>query len=247
MASASGASAVSATSASKEKLNASGSTPDSSPTRTPTVTTRVPGRRRASASTVSSSVCASESSCIGPSMVRHSSPLANARQLVAAQHIHKAAGAEPRAQNHFARPAVGHRADELGAGAQRVGAQGRQERLGDVGGDDGDELAFVGDVERVQAQELAGAMDFFAHRDGGLLDADADAGLCGDFVQGGGQAAAGRVAPAANRAADGGEGRHPGGAGPRGGGGGGGRGGLSREGGGRAPRGSGRAGSESSS
>src|SRR3990172_6771328 len=95
-------------------------------------------------------------------------------------------------------------------GGGRGGARRGAGAPGGGGGADGEEFVLVGEIERVQAEELAGALDFFAHRDGGLLDADADAGLCGDFVQGSGQAAAGRVAQAANRAADGEHRRHQG-------------------------------------
>ncbi len=41
--------------------------------------------------------------------------------------------------------------------------------VGGLGGDYGEELAFVGDVERIEAEQLAGAADGIANGDGVLL------------------------------------------------------------------------------
>ena len=42
-------------------------------------------------------------------------------------------------------------ADNRGLGTERLGAKQRQRLLGAVRGDDGDQLALVGHVERVEA------------------------------------------------------------------------------------------------
>ena len=47
-------------------------------------------------------------------------------------------------------------------GALWVGAHRFEGRVGRVGGDDGDALALVGDVERVEAEDFAGAANLFA-------------------------------------------------------------------------------------
>ena len=49
--------------------------------------------------------------------------------------------------------------------AERMGAHGRQQRRGGLRRDDGHQLAFVGDVQRVEAEQFAGRGDLRAHRD----------------------------------------------------------------------------------
>ena len=50
-------------------------------------------------------------------------------------------------------------------------------------GDEGDQPALVGDVERVEAEEAAGGAHVVGHRDVALADLDADPGRAGDLVQ----------------------------------------------------------------
>ena len=75
----------------------------------------------------------------------------------------------------------------------------RRQQLGCVGtGADGDQLALVGHVERVQSQQFAGGCHYRFDRNRALLQHHADPGLAGNFVQGGGEAAARGVAQAAD-------------------------------------------------
>src|SRR5450759_3089640 len=123
---------------------------------------------------------------------------ANPRELVAGEHVDDSGGAEGGLHgNHGGMPA-GHRADDGGVAAQRVVAHGVEHGADDLGGHDGDEFAFVGDIERVEAEEFAGAADHFADGDGGLVEFDADFSEGGDFVDGAGQTAARGIAHAAD-------------------------------------------------
>ncbi len=67
--------------------------------------------------------------------------------------------------------------------AERMGPHGRDQPIGEFRRDDRHELAFVGDVERIEAEKLAGGGDFGAHRDRVLRDRKADAGLMRELVQ----------------------------------------------------------------
>src|ERR1035437_10266717 len=80
--------------------------------------------------------------------------------------------------------------------AMRAGR--RPSGWGRMGGRDGDEFGFVGDIERVEAEEFASAADDFADGDGGLVEFDADPSQGGDFVDGARQAAARGIAHAAD-------------------------------------------------
>ena len=79
-----------------------------------------------------------------------------------------------------------HLADDGRVLAQRVGAHGGQQRRGVGGGADGGELAFVGAVQRIQPQKLAGGAHHRAHRNRRFVQANAHTRLHGDFVQRGG-------------------------------------------------------------
>ncbi len=89
-----------------------------------------------------------------------------------------------------------HLADDGGVTPLGMGAHGGQQGLGLVRRADGDELALVGDVEGVQTEQLTGGGHLLAHRDGVLAHPHADAGLAGEFIEGGGKAAAGGIAQA---------------------------------------------------
>ena len=67
-------------------------------------------------------------------------------------------------------------ADDRGVPPERVRAHRLQQpRRRRSGGDDGDQLSLVGDVERIEPQHLAGAADLGADRDRRLVELDADA------------------------------------------------------------------------
>ena len=60
----------------------------------------------------------------------------------------------------------------VGARAERSAVQAGERLVRRVGRDDRDELALVRDVERVDAEDLAGRGDGGAHRDGDLVEHD---------------------------------------------------------------------------
>ncbi len=72
-------------------------------------------------------------------------------------------------------------------------AQDGQKLVRDVGPGDGDEAAFVGAVEGVEAEEVAGRRHRGRNGEGLLVDLDADLGGRGDLVERGGDSAAGGV------------------------------------------------------
>ena len=74
-----------------------------------------------------------------------------------------------------------------------MGAKNRDGAVGIVGPDEGDEPAFVGDVERIEPEDLAGGGDGFADRDLAFVDRDREAARLGDLDQAAGEAAAGQV------------------------------------------------------
>ncbi len=59
--------------------------------------------------------------------------------------------------------------------AHLVRAQDLERALGVCGRDEGDEAALVGDVERIEAEQLAGRAHVLAHRDRALVERDRDA------------------------------------------------------------------------
>src|ERR1019366_5356245 len=75
--------------------------------------------------------------------------LANPRKLVAGEHIDDSGCAEGGLHRDHGGVLVGHGADDGGLAAKGVMAHGGEDGVGGVGRDDGDELALVGDIERV--------------------------------------------------------------------------------------------------
>ena len=84
-------------------------------------------------------------------------------------------------------------------GAERMRPQRGERGVGLVRGDDRDELALVGDVQRVDAEQVARADH--RGRDGQqrLVEHDAEVGVAGELVADRADAAAGRVAHPAGR------------------------------------------------
>ena len=70
-----------------------------------------------------------------------------------------------------------------GAGAERMCTHGREDRIGVGSGDGSDQFAFVGNIQRIEAEDLACAAHLFVDRDRILFEFDAGTGLCGKFVQ----------------------------------------------------------------
>src|ERR671926_395512 len=129
--------------------------------------------------------------------------LADARQLFADEHVYEAPPAEDGLHHHAAGAVVGHVADDRGPGAEGVRLERRQGGLGLLAGHDADDLALVGEVERVEAQNLAEALDLAPYGRAVFVYLDPDLRRLGDLVQDGGEPAARRVAQEAR----GGDGR----------------------------------------
>ena len=82
-------------------------------------------------------------------------PLADPRQRVADEHVYHAGAAELGVHDDHARRLLAHLADDLGLLATLGIPESLEGGVRGFGGYDGEELAFVGDVERVYAQDLA--------------------------------------------------------------------------------------------
>ena len=64
------------------------------------------------------------------------------------------------------------------------------------GWDEDGEAAFVGDVERIEAEDFARALHCLLHGNQSLFQLDADIAVGGDLVQRRGETAAGQIAQA---------------------------------------------------
>ena len=87
-----------------------------------------------------------------------------------------------------------HLTDGRGPGAERMRAQRRHRGVGLVVRDHGDELALVRDVDRVDAEHVAGAEDLWLHGQRLLVEDDADTGGLRQLVAHGAESAPGGVA-----------------------------------------------------
>src|SRR5690606_23571700 len=85
-------------------------------------------------------------------------------------------------------------ADDGGALAGRVTAEYVHGGRGVVAVDDGHEPALARHVQRIQAEQFAGAADDREDRDGAFVDRDRDPGAAGDLVEYGRDPAPGGVA-----------------------------------------------------
>ena len=122
---------------------------------------------------------------------------ADAGQLLAGQPVDDAAAAEARLHLHEVVRVVDHLADDRGVASERMRAHRREQALGVGGATDRDELALVGDVERIEPEELAGRARPARFTGMSLLvDHHAAARLPRDLVQRRREPAARRVAQA---------------------------------------------------
>ena len=120
--------------------------------------------------------------------------LTDAGQLVLSQHVHDAFGAESGAQGDHSRVFVGDGPDEAGVRSERMAAHGGEGCVGLGFGDESDHFALVGDVEGVEAEELAGSADGAGDGDGALMDFHANLGGAGHLIECGAKATASEVA-----------------------------------------------------
>src|SRR5690606_9056177 len=110
---------------------------------------------------------------------------ADARELLAGEHLDRTQAPAPAALEYFARMVIGDAADDGGVGTERIRAHDGERLVRAIACDHCDELAFVGDVERVEAEDLAGAAYLVEHGYGGLVDGHADVPGVGELAQGG--------------------------------------------------------------
>ena len=108
---------------------------------------------------------------------------ANPRQLFAGQPIDNPAAAERGRHLHEIVVVGDHLADHCRVASQRMAAHGRQHLPGRCGRHDGDELAFILHIERIEPEEVAGSDDFRLHWDRILDDAEAYIRLVREFVE----------------------------------------------------------------
>ena len=98
--------------------------------------------------------------------------LADAGELLPREHVDDAAATDTCSHEDEAGMFGSHLADEGSVGSEGMGSHGGQDGTRIAGRDNGDKLAFVGDVEGIQTKDLARTLDFFADRDSGLLKND---------------------------------------------------------------------------
>jgi hypothetical protein len=105
------------------------------------------------------------------------------RGRIAGEHIHDPGAAELRHAEHGAGRFLANLANDRGLATSGRGAQNCQRVVGLPRRDHHEELAFVGDVQRIEPQQLAGAAHFIAHWDAILFERDAQATVAREFVQ----------------------------------------------------------------
>ena len=88
---------------------------------------------------------------------------------------------------------VDDRSDTRAIAAERMRAHDREQFLRYIRCDDGYKLAFVGDKQGIEAEQLACGGNLRLHRDCRLLDANADLRLLRDFIQRRGESTARRI------------------------------------------------------
>lgn len=80
--------------------------------------------------------------------------------------------------------------DDRGVAAEFMVMQRRKRHLRQFPWNDGDELAFIGDVQGIKTEQIAGCLDRWQNPDRAFLDFAAKARGPGNFVQGCRKAAA---------------------------------------------------------
>src|SRR5688572_26755270 len=105
------------------------------------------------------------------------------RQRVADKHVYHAGAAEAGVHEDHPLRLLAHLADYRGLFAAFDPAQRLEGAVGGFGGDDGEQLALVGDVERVYSQDLARPVYDFPNRDVSLPQSDPVPGIAGELVQ----------------------------------------------------------------
>lgn len=84
--------------------------------------------------------------------------------MLAGKHVYNASAAEPRHHRDYTRGVRYYISDHASLSPERVLFHTRHERVRRVAGHDGDQLAFVGYVKRVEPQDLARAVHLVSNR-----------------------------------------------------------------------------------
>ncbi len=92
---------------------------------------------------------------------------------------------------------VNHLADDGGVAAKRMLAHSVEHGFRHLWHNESKQLPFVGNIQRIEAENFAGAFDRLPYGDGTLVNNDANIGVPSDLIEGGCAAAAGGIAVAA--------------------------------------------------
>src|SRR5277367_4822910 len=134
---------------------------------------------------------------------QHASVLTNSRQRIADEHINDAAAAVTSSDQYRPSRLLADFSDDLSVVPARRQGQGVDRSVSVLWGHDGEKLAFIRDVERVQPQQLTGSPDRIPHRNLIFKQKHSQTAIARKFVEGGRSASAGGIP-------------HPADAGPRG-------------------------------
>src|SRR5919108_3462066 len=139
------------------------------------------------------SVCHSQGSCSG-TRSRHedradASASADAGELLPQHELDDAGAAYTSPHDHQGLVVRHHLADDLGVMAMPMAVHSFQNVLRVFPADDGDELALVGEVERVNPQDLAGPLHILADGDALFVEDDPHLRASGNRIEPGRHAA----------------------------------------------------------
>ena len=84
--------------------------------------------------------------------------------------------------------------DISGVSTERVSAPEFEDLISNFGRNDCQALAFVGNIERIEAENLASASHLFGNGDCAFFQQNANPSLAGNLVESAGDATSGRVA-----------------------------------------------------
>src|SRR5579863_858765 len=124
--------------------------------------------------------------------------LTDSRQLFPAQHVHDAVAADAALQDYRAAGALFHSADSNGSLRDCDSFHHFESLLGLRCRDKHRKTAFIRHVQRIEAENFAGALNNFIDRNRDFFQIDADLAVASNLVQGRRQAATGQVAQAVN-------------------------------------------------
>ena len=100
--------------------------------------------------------------------------LTNPRQLFSQRNRHDPSAADPRFRDDHPRMQIGYVADSCSVPAEFVISHRLKNHIGGFRWDDRQQFPFVGDVKRVEPEDLAGGVDLFPDGHSPLVEHDAD-------------------------------------------------------------------------